>query len=107
MVQDTHAPPVTMEIVTDPVELAKARARHERFRRNLAWYQAHTKEIFGNCRGKYICIAGEQLFVGESAQAVLAQARAAHPEDDGFFLHYIQKEKAERIYAALRTVSGM
>ena len=44
MVQDTHAPPVTMEIVTDPVELAKSRARHERFRRNLAWYQRAIEE---------------------------------------------------------------
>jgi hypothetical protein len=30
-----------MEEVTDPVELAKARAQRKRFDRNAAWLQAH------------------------------------------------------------------
>jgi hypothetical protein len=31
--------------VTDPEELAKARARREQFDRNWAWFEAHAAEI--------------------------------------------------------------
>ena len=55
--------PVTMEEVTDPEELAQARARGERFARNSAWLQAHAAEIYTQYRGKCICVAGEELFI--------------------------------------------
>jgi hypothetical protein len=92
-------PPIIIEEVTDPVELAKARVQWERFDRNTAWLQAHASEIYPNHRGKCICIAGEELFVADTPEEVLALAKAAHPEDDGFFLHYIPREKVARIYA--------
>ena len=92
-------PPVVMEEVTDPEELAKAQAQWERFDRNSAWLQAHAQEIYTRYRGKCICIAGEELFVADTPEEVLALASAAHPEDDGFFLHYIPREKVARIYA--------
>jgi hypothetical protein len=92
-------PPIIMEEVTDPEELAKARAQRERFDRNSTWLQAHASEIYARHRGKCICIAGEELFVADTPKEVLAQARAAHPEDDGFFLRYIPREKIARIYA--------
>jgi len=50
-------------------------------------------------RGKCICIAGEELFVADMSEEVLALATAACPEDDGHFLHYIPGEKVTRIYA--------
>jgi hypothetical protein len=87
-----------MEIVTDPAEVAKAQARRERFDRNLAWFQAHALEIGESCRGKVICIAGEELFVGDTPKEVLALATAAHPEDDGRFVHYIPRERMVRIF---------
>jgi hypothetical protein len=92
-------PPLIMEEVTDPEELARARAQRERFDRNSAWLQAHTSEIYERYRGKCICIAGEELFVADTPAEALAQARTAHPEDDGFFLRYIPREKTTRIYA--------
>jgi hypothetical protein len=88
-----------MEEVTDPVELAHARARDERFARNLAWFQVHALDIYQAHRGKCICIAGEELFVADSPEEVLARAEAAHPEDEGRFTRYIPKERVERIYA--------
>jgi hypothetical protein len=91
--------PVVMEEVTDPAELARSRERNERFRRNLAWFEAHALEIGRAHRGKCICIAGEELFVADSPEAALALANAAHPEDDGRFLHYIPRERMTRIYA--------
>lgn len=97
--------PIVMEEVTDPVELAKARVQDERFARNFAWFQAHALELGSAHRGKCICIAGEELFVADTPQEVLALARAAHPDDDGFFLHYIYRERMYRIYANQRCVA--
>ena len=78
-----------MEEVTDPKELAKARAQWERCDCNSAWLQAHATEIYPRYRGKCIFIAGEELCVADTSEEVLALAKAAHPEDDGFLLHYI------------------
>jgi hypothetical protein len=89
----------TMEIVTDPVELAKARVQRERFDRNAAWLQAHAHEVYPKCRGKYMCIAGEQLFIGSSAKEALELGRTAHPDDNGAFVRYIPLDKLSRIYA--------
>lgn len=91
--------PLVMEEVTDPEELAKARAQRERFDRNAAWLQAHATEVYTRHRGKCVCIAGEELFVADTPEEALALAAAAHPEDDGSFVHYIPQEKLARIYA--------
>lgn len=90
--------PIVMEEVTDPEELARARAQRERFDRNEAWLQAHAKEVYTRYRGKCICVAGEELFVADTPQEVIALARAAHPEDDGSLIRYIPREKVARIY---------
>lgn len=94
-----HPDPLVLEEVTDPEELAKIRARRARFDRNAAWLQAHASEVYTRYRGKCICVAGEELFVADTPEEVLALATTAHPEDDGFFLHYIPREKLARIYA--------
>ena len=94
-----NRPPIIMEEVTDPVELAQAQAQWERCDRNTAWLQAHAAEIYTRYRGKCICIAGEELFVTDTPEEAMALATAAHPEDDGWFLHYIPWEKLARIYA--------
>ena len=91
--------PITMEEVTDPEELAKARAQRQRFDRNFAWFKAHAAEIFARGRGQCICIAGEELFVADAPEEVMALAQAAHPEDDSSFMQYIPREKLARIYA--------
>ena len=90
---------IVMEEVTDPEELAQARAQRERFDRNSAWLQAHATEVFTRYPGKCICIAGEELFVADTPEEALALAKAAHPEDNGRFLRYIPREKVARIYA--------
>jgi hypothetical protein len=92
-------PPVVMEVVTDPEELARARAQDERFERNWAWFKVRAPEIYASHRGKCICIAGQELFVADTPEEVWALATAAHPEDDGRFTEYIPKERAARIYA--------
>lgn len=90
---------LVMEEVLDPEELTKAQAQDERYKRNFAWFQAHAAEIFTHYRGKCICIAGEELFVADTPEEVMAQAQAAHPDDNGGFMHYIPRQKVARIYA--------
>lgn len=92
-------PTIVMKEVTDEKELAEARARREKFDRNAAWLHNHAAEVYPKYRGKFICIAGEQLFVGESPQEAIKKAKKSHPEDDGWFVHYIPKQKLARIYA--------
>ena len=90
---------IEFENSESPEEPAAAREQREQLDRNSAWLQAHILEIGNNCRGKVICIAGQQLFVGDTTREAVAQATAAHPEDKGWFTQYIPKEKVARIYA--------
>lgn len=95
---ETRIDPVMRE-VTDPEELARARAQRERADRNAGWLQAHAASIYSHHRGRHICIAGEELFAGDTAEEALVLARAAHPEDDGRILRYIPRQRVARIYA--------
>jgi hypothetical protein len=90
---------ITMEFVTDPEDLARARKQREQFDRNAAWLQKHVPEIYRQHRGELICIAGEELFVGDTVQEVIAKATAAHPDGAGRFVRYIPLENVPRIYA--------
>ena len=96
--------PLVMEEVTDPVELAKAFAQDARFEKNWVWFEAHATEIYTRHRGKCLCVAGQELFVADTPKEVLALARAAHPDDDGYYLRYIPKERMYRIYAHRRAL---
>lgn len=93
--------PIRVEMldVTDAEELARAQKQREQFDRNSAWLQSNISEVYAKHRGKCICIAGEELFVAGTAADAIAQAIAAHPDDDGWFTRYIPKEKLARIYA--------
>jgi len=93
------APPLVMVEVNDPDEIAKIKAQRERFRKNADWLQAHVPQVYAQHRGKCICVAGQELFVADSAPEVVALARRAHPDDDGLLLRYIPRQRMERIYA--------
>ena len=100
-----NARPLVMYEATDPEELAKARVQDERFRRNYEWFEAHTGEIYPRCRGRFYCISGQQLFVGDSAKEVYEQAKATFPDDDGRFTGYVPLERIPRIYAHRRPLA--
>jgi hypothetical protein len=87
-----------METETDPKELAAAQARRAAFDRNADWLESHAAEVYSH-RGKHVCIAGEQLFVGDTAEQVLLQAQKAHPHDVGVLLRYVPRERVPRIYS--------
>jgi hypothetical protein len=90
---------ITMTEVNDPAVLAEMNAQEQRFRRNSDWLQAHIPSVYAQHRGKHICVSGGELFVADTAEEALLQARAAHPHDDGLLLRYIARERMERIYA--------
>jgi hypothetical protein len=93
--------PLEMFEVTDPAELAAAAIRRTHFDRNSEWLQQHIQEVgVDDHRGKFYCIAGQEAFVGDSVEDVVARARAAHPADQGWFTGYVPREKVPRIYAS-------
>jgi len=98
----TPATPLRFEEVTNPAELARADALRKQFDRNFAWLQAHVSEVYARHRGKFICVAGAQLFVADTAREAMALAARAHPEDKGLFFRHIPPQKLPRIYANRR-----
>ncbi len=93
---------VEFEDSHSPEEAAAARLQSAQFHRNSAWLEDHILEIGERCRGKVICIAGQECFVGDTTREAIAKAKAAHPDDKGLFTRYIYEEKAARIYALPR-----
>lgn len=93
--------------VTDPEEIAKAKAQRKKSDRNFAWFQQRSKEIYERYRGKCVCIAGEELFVADSALEAKALGRTAHPDDDGSFVQYIPRKLGRHIYANRRILAGL
>jgi hypothetical protein len=91
--------PVMMEIEGEPTDLTETRDKHGRFDRNLKWFETHAAELGETYRGKFYCVAGEALFVADTAREAFLMARAAHPDDDGLFTGYVPRTSAIRIYA--------
>lgn len=99
--------PVRMEIVDDRAAQQAARISFEQFARNIAWYQAHSAEVFQRGRGRHICVAGEEMFVAETVHEALALAQAAHPRDTGVFSKFVPQEKHHRVYAYRRSMASV
>jgi hypothetical protein len=90
-----------------PGEQAAYGAQGQRIRRNADWLQAHAAEAYDPNAGKYICVAGCELFVGDTAQEARARALAAHPDDDGYLLQYVTKETGRRLYGHSRPMVAL
>ena len=46
-----------------------------------------------------LALHGEEIFAADTPEEVIAWATATHPEDAGWFVHYIPREKFVWIYA--------
>jgi hypothetical protein len=92
-------PRVTIEEVTDPVEITRSRAQDERARRNSHWLAAHWSDLLPQARGRVVAVAGEEAFIADTAEEAWAAARAAHPQDDGVIVQYVRRTTGPRIYA--------
>jgi hypothetical protein len=92
-------PPLIIEEVTDPAERARIQAVHARMRRNSAWLQAHWGDVLPAARGRFLAVACEEAFIADTPDNAWAMARAAHPDDEGALLQYVQPGTGPRIYA--------
>jgi hypothetical protein len=90
---------IAIQLIDDPLVNARAQAQDQRHKRNLDWLQAHWGDLLPQARGKYVVVAGQEPFVADESEDAWAMARAAHPEDDGAFCHYITTKRGPRIYA--------
>jgi hypothetical protein len=86
-------------------ELARS---FEQFKHNLNWFREHATEldVFNRYRGKYIAVAGGELFVGDSASEAFRLAKEKYP-DDSPHRRYIPKTKARHIHAHQRHMEDM
>lgn len=53
------------------------------FDKNRRWLDDHLEELKKVLVDKWVCVAGEELFVAETEKAAIATARTAHPEETG------------------------
>jgi hypothetical protein len=84
-------------------ERAANLAANEEFKKNVAWWNAHVKEVGGKHAGKFVCVAGQELFVGDDPIEVTAQAKAAHPNPGaGFLCFRISTHEGPMIHARRR-----
>lgn len=97
------SPPEITDIPTTPEQRAGNLAEHERHRLNVEWFNAHSADIVRTHRGKYVCVAGGELFSGDDPTEVYAEATAKHPSDRGAtFRWFIPTHTGPTIYASQR-----
>lgn len=91
------------ELVSTPEERAKALAEVAEFKKNVAWFGNHAKEIRDAHSGKFICVVAQELFVGDDPVEVIARAKAARPAlTGGFFSMRLSTHRGPKIYAHRR-----
>lgn len=75
-------------------------AANEQFARNVAWWNARVNELTDAHAGKFVVVAGQELFVGDDPAEVTARAKAAHPvPGSGFLCFRISTHRGPAIYA--------
>ncbi|MGP0063909.1 MAG: hypothetical protein ACLQGP_09975 [Isosphaeraceae bacterium] len=80
---------VTLELVTDPVAIERTQAYYQRLKRNLDWLNAHWDDLLPGAHGKFVGVAGQEVFLADTYQEAEDLARAAHPEDDAFWVQCV------------------
>jgi hypothetical protein len=98
-------PPPILEDEGTAQERARVLAEEEEFRKNLDWFSSNARRLRDEHSGKFICVAGQELFVGEDSVEVFNRARAAHPDlIGGFFSKRLSKHRGPKIYANRRSL---
>jgi hypothetical protein len=97
-----NQPRFIIEEIDDPKEIVRCKNQDQRIQQNSAWLQAHWKDVLPQARGKFIAVAGQQLFIAETAAKAWAMAKSAHPDDDGAISQYIFPDKGPRVYGHIR-----
>ncbi len=101
MIRAVESAPRIIEtpVISDDERAANV-AANAQFQLNLVWWNARVTEIRAAHTGKFVCVAGQELFVGDDPEEVEARARAAHPNPGrGFLSVYVSPLGGQRIYA--------
>ncbi len=94
---------VTLEIATDPAELERAQAyerardHDRRLKRNLDYLNASWDDLRPRECGRFVAVAGQELFIADTYQEALDMARAAHPDDDGYWVQRVTPMKENHL----------
>jgi hypothetical protein len=96
-----------VERVDTPNEAAQHHAQRDRARRNSDWLQAHWSDLLPRARGKFIAIAGQEAFIGDTPEEAWARAGNAHPEDDGALCQFVFPDAGPRFYGHRRRMANM
>ncbi len=91
--------PLLITEVMDPTEVARFRRQDEQAQCNSAWLEAHWPELLPQARGRFLAVAGQEAFLGDSPEEAWAKAKAAHPEDGGALVQYVLPQQGPRSYA--------
>ena len=65
-------PAFSIEEVSNPHDIARARAQDERHRRNSDWLQTHWGDVLPQARGKFLAVAGQEPFIADTPEAAWA-----------------------------------
>ncbi len=73
----------------------------EQGRRNLLWFAENAERlgVAEKYRGRYVAVAGGELFVADNSEEARRLANEKYP-DDTPHVRYIFREKRSRIYAS-------
>lgn len=102
MIRAIDPAPLVVEIpeISDE-ERAAGIAANAEFKKNVAWWNAHAKDIGPQHVGEFVCVAGQELFAGDDPVEVVARAKAAHPNPgDGFLCFRISTHTGPMIHAS-------
>src|SRR5690242_6649524 len=80
---------ITVEEV-EPEETAPFQEVMRQFRRNCNWLDCHWREIMPKADGKFLAVAGQEWFLGETQEEAWGKAVTAHPDDAGAFIQFVQ-----------------
>ena len=95
-------PALSIEEVSNPHDIARARAQDEGHRRNSDWLQKLWADVLPQARGKVLTVAGQDPCIADAPDEAWAWVATTHPEDDGVMVQYIRPGTGPRIGAGKR-----
>lgn len=95
----------TIEVIDDPEKNAPFNDQQAQFHRNSEWLSSHWPEVLPNASGKFVAVAGQEAFVADDPLEAERLATAAHPDDKGVFVKYVNPKKGIRLYGNRRRMA--
>lgn len=88
------------QVELTPAEHAAAVARRVTYLANGEWAARHAADIGHTCAGRFVCIAGGELFVADTPAEAHALANTAHPDEVGAtYSMRVPDQQRPKIYA--------